>query len=312
MSQDVKDTTFQGQTRLQLKKLVRAMDLKVMKKDDATKLAEKALAHLAENEDAYEKLADDLKGVAEAIGFTADEEEEEEENGNGAEQTQAPAAPSGDQPSYLLNADQLKKALDKQAEAAQNASTSYVPRLYLKDGDSKTVRFRDNTHITGVYYHAIQIKGRWFYFVCGEGVEVPDAEAVTCAFCAAGVNRSVRAVYEVIDRTEWTSKKDGQTHCHTPRLFETTQKLHQNIQKFADKGLLTGRDFEITRNGVQQAQYVLVPDMEESPEVPDGMDIPPRLRDNLGEFYKPLSQAEQLAKIAEAGLAGNVAEQEDV
>jgi len=306
MSQDVTQTTFQGKTRGQIKRLAKSLGLTVYKSQDATMLAEAVLKAMAEDAGAYEGLSEDLKELAEAIGFEVLEEEEDDDEVDG-EAPGSAAAPSG-LPRHLLNAADLKRALDNQA-AAQ--STGNVPRLFIKDGQTKLVRFRDNTQITGIYYHSLKIEGRWRYFVCSEGTEIPEDRPVNCAFCAAGIGRSVRAVYEVIDREEWTDKQ-GVTHSHTPRLFEVTQKLHANIQHIAKKGMLTDRDVEITRNGVQQAQYIVLPDPEPTPEVPNGVDVPPRLRDKLADFYTPLSKAEQQAAIAQSGVNGNVAEQEDV
>jgi len=303
MSQDVTQTTFQGKTRGQIKRLAKALGLTVYKSQDATMLAEAVLKAMAEDAGAYEGLSEDLKELAEAIGFEVLEEDElddeEEEDGE---------PPASNLPRHLLGANELKKALANQ-QAAQ--SSGNVPRLFIKDGQTKLVRFRDNTQITGIYYHSLKIEGRWRYFVCSEGTEIPEDRPVNCAFCAAGIGRSVRAVYEVIDREEWTDKQ-GVTHSHTPRLFEVTQKLHANIQHIAKKGMLTDRDVEITRNGVQQAQYIVLPDPEPTPEVPSGVDVPPRLRDKLAEFYTPLTKAEQQAAIAQSGVNGNVAEQEDV
>lgn len=307
MSQDVTKTTFQGKTRSQIKRLAKALGVTVYKSQDATKLAEAVLKSMAEDAGAYDGLSDDLKELAEAIGYEALDEEEADDEVDDADDT-ADAASSSGLPSHLLNANELKKALANQ-QAAQ--ATGNVPRLFIKDGQTKTVRFRDNTQITGIYYHSLKIEGRWRYYVCSEGTEIPDDRPVRCAFCAAGIGRSVRAVYEVIDREEWEDKQ-GVKHCHTPRLFEVTQKLHMNIQHIAKKGMLTDRDVEITRNGVQQAQYIVLPDPEPTPEIPEGVEVPPRLRDKLADFYKPLTKVEQQAAIAQSGVSGNVAEQEDV
>jgi len=304
MSQDVTKTTFQGKTRSQIKRLAKALGLTVYKSQDATKLAEAVLKSMAEDAGVYDGLSDDLKELAEAIGYEVMDEEEADDEVEDAGDTVG----ASNLPPHLLNANELKRALANQ-QAAQ--STGNVPRLFIKDGQTKLVRFRDNTQITGIYYHSLKIDGRWRYFVCSEGTEIPEDRPVRCAFCAAGIGRSVRAVYEVIDREEWEDKQ-GVKHCHTPRLFEVTQKLHANIQHIAKKGRLTDRDVEITRNGVQQAQYMVLPDDEPSPLVPPGVEEPPRLMDKLGEFYTPLSKAEQQAAIAQSGVNGNVAEQEDV
>lgn len=171
------------------------------------------------------------------------------------------------------------------ASAKVQSSKKFAPELYLKDGESRTIRFRSNEPIGLFRQYSVRINGKW------TRLTAPPAGSRDL-MREAGLNAGLKALYEVIDRTGYTDKQ-GKKQKDVPRFFVASLRIHEQLETIRKKrGNLTTFDIEISRSGSSTSTtYVCLP------ELPSKFDTSkiPLLRKDAEKFYGPPSLEEQKA-----------------
>lgn len=172
------------------------------------------------------------------------------------------------------------------ATAKAQSSKKFAPEFYLKDGESRTVRFRSSDPIGIFRQYSLRVNGKWVRLTA------PEAGARDL-MREAGLNAGMKALYEIIDRTGYTDKKTGKHVKDTPRFFVANMRLHEQLETIKKKrGNLTGFDIEISRSGSgTQTTYTCLPEL---PSVFNTASIPV-LRKDAEKYYAPPSLEEQKA-----------------
>jgi hypothetical protein len=191
-------------------------------------------------------------------------------------------------PSWML-ADRESK---EKAFAAQKvmAGKDRPPELWIPDGVTKTVRFRDAKEIALIWRYSIQIggpKGKWRQFT------VPEDGATDLFRDVLGAKPSLKAVYEVIDIDGYKDDKTGKRFRNLPRFFVVAQRLHEQLEAIRKKrGGLDTCNIDISRTGQKrETNYSVIPDVP-SPMLSDWK-AKPRLSLEFEKYYAPLTEEEQ-------------------
>lgn len=172
------------------------------------------------------------------------------------------------------------------ANARFNSKKSFAPELYFKDGESKTIRFRSNEPIGLFRQYNVRINGKW------QRITAPPAGSRDL-MREQGLNASLKALYEVVDRTGYTDKQ-GKKFKDVPRFFVASIRIYEQLELIRKKrGNLTSMDIEISRSGSSTSTtYSCLPEL---PSVFKGLDKIPLLRKDVDKYYAPPSLEDQKA-----------------
>ena len=168
------------------------------------------------------------------------------------------------------------------------------PELWVPDGETKVVRFRDDAPYCSIFQYNIKLGAKKFKQATQPPSDEPDL------FSAAGKQASLKVIYEVLDVKGYKSEKDGKKHVNVPRFYSVGSRLHKQLKAIADRrGGLTGFDIEISRTGTgQKTTYTLIPGDKE-PMTKEQSRIP-RLTDDFEKYYAPLDEAAQKQLLSRA------------
>ena len=180
----------------------------------------------------------------------------------------------------------------------------YRPYVRLKNGESTWLRFLSMEPLAKIHVHYLHSLKR--YFTCSEGMVDDTGRPVKCAFCEAKVPYSSRVLYEVVNRTPFTTKA-GETKANMTEILEAGIPLHNNLESASTEVDLLKHDIRINRTGEQNASYSLFVKPDETSVMPDGA-APKRLADDWIQYYEPLPFERQRAILQESGATCTAAE----
>ena len=189
--------------------------------------------------------------------------------------------------SWKLTQQQAVQEIEARKAAAKG---SYIPAVYLKDGENSRLRFVDEAPVITCYQHTINRGGRFRSFTCMNTDE--------CPACAAGQNRSFRAVYRVY--VESFKDKQGKMHKNECRLFLANSRTFESLKTIALKKGLTSRWCDISREGEGfQTTYVVIPDD------PEKLSLTLRqakliTKDSVEELFAPPTRKSMIALLGSA------------
>lgn len=204
-------------------------------------------------------------------------------------------------PSWLIT---NRQAQHEAMEQSRMMSAFRPPEVWLKDGESRTLRFRDSDPIGCFFTYSIRVDGKFRQFT------VPPEDSVDLfKENVRDLRQNFRALYEVIDKEGYFSKKKNKQIRNVPRFFLANGKVHKLLETLREKrGSLTDFDIEITRVGEgTQTQYQLIPQDREP--LDSRVAQQPRIAGEAEKFYRPLSEAEQ--RVILRSVARHSVEDED-
>lgn len=168
-----------------------------------------------------------------------------------------------------------------------NSSKRFAPEVFIKEGESKVLRFRSDEPIGTLYRYSLKVNGKWHQVTQPEaGADDPLREA--------GVRASLKALYEVIDIEGYVDKKTNKRMRMQPRFFMANTKVFEMLETIRKKkGGLTKFNIDISRSGTgTSTTYTLLPD---DPSVLVGADKVPSLKNEVKKYYAPPSEADMRA-----------------
>lgn len=194
-------------------------------------------------------------------------------------------------PWMLTDPDEIKAANELHREQMQ---FNRPPEFWLKDGESRTIRFRKSNPIASFGQYSVRVNGRW------RRVTKP-AEGDKDLFEEKGLLAQYRAIYEIVDRTGYIDKNKKRVKDRVC-FFSVPMKIYEQIEKIREKrGGLIDRDYEITKTGSGKTSSMMMMPEDESP-MPSKLKELPSLRKDIMKYYAPPSLKEQkvlLGKLAE-------------
>lgn len=113
-------------------------------------------------------------------------------------------------------------AQKRRAEAEKAARGKRIPEFWMRGGEKRLIRFRVEDPIQFAAYSA-QVSGRFERFVAPPPGEVD-------LFQTAGLPRSLKYAYEILDIDGYTDKKSGEQKKNLPRWWVVGEGLHEQIQ----------------------------------------------------------------------------------
>lgn len=159
--------------------------------------------------------------------------------------------------------DAVKEYSKELEEKRANYGKNIVFNLYLKDGESRVVRFITSEPIAFREHYVPNAKGKKSY-TCLEGlIDEKTGQRMECPFCSAGNKPSFRGAFLVIDRTEdkWESGGEVKTAKNQIKLFKQGIKVLKVLDKMSSKRNIKEWDIEITRTGGgTDTQYNFIPE----------------------------------------------------
>jgi hypothetical protein len=164
-----------------------------------------------------------------------------------------------------------------------SAGRKFAPEVFIKDGESKVLRFRTDEPIGLLRRYQVKINGKW------QSVTAP-AEGTPDPLREAGLKPALRALYEVIDVDGYTDKK-GKQHRMEARFFVANIKVHEQLETIRKKkGGLSKFNIEVSRSGSgTSTTYTLLP---EDPGPLAGADRVQSIRKDVPNYYAPPPIAE--------------------
>ena len=197
-------------------------------------------------------------------------------------------ADQGRAPKWAQTTEESQQNALKQSEAA--SARNRPPEFWLKDGDEKKVRIRQEGPIATIFRYSLKVRGNWRQFTA------PADGDVDLFRDELGLTPTLRAVYEVIDIAGYTDKT-GKKFRNMPRFFVANQGMFKQLAAIRKKrGPLNQFNIEIARAGEgTKTSYMFLPDAP-SPMTPE-MKEKPSLRADFAKYYAPLSEEEQRALV---------------
>jgi hypothetical protein len=216
-----------------------------------------------------------------------------EEEAPEAELESLGAAPASGDTSWLMTTEEEQQ----DALSAQKilAGKDRPPEIYFKDGESKTIRTRDNARIAMIWRYSVKIGKRYRQYT-------RPAEGETDLFMEKlGKKAALKAIYEVIDITGYVDKKTNKRQAGMARFLVGSTRLHEQFMIIKKKkgGVLNTFDIDVTRSGEStDTVYSLLPETP-APMRPEWR-AQPRLSKDIAKYYSPPSLEEQKLIISQA------------
>lgn len=226
-----------------------------------------------------------------------------------AEESEAEDAPVPARGEFGSGFDLLTRKVQQSKDRFENAKKRFTPTLWMKDGESRIVRFIDLKPVL-VYEHTLRgDNNRFNSFTCR--VKVTEADGVgeqgVCPFCDNAFKKSLRAVFNVIDRSEWKDKQN-KTHRNEVVFLKANMELATQLKGLAARGKLESHEIEISRTGEgKNTHYQALPVDE-----PSKMSVEDRQkkRMSISEKLAPIS-ASEMEKMLGGGGGGGRREDQD-
>ncbi len=186
-------------------------------------------------------------------------------------------------PSWLMTTRQ------QQREAIQEqklASGRRAPEMWLKDGETKKVRFITPEACACIFRYSIRMGARFEKFT------KPAQGEVDLFSEELGLRAAFNAIYEVNDYAGYTDK-EGKRKRNVRRFFVGSGRVYEMLEVLRKQvGPLNEMDISITRTGQStNTTYSFIP-LGKSPMAPE-IRNQDRLSKKLAEYYKPLTEEEQ-------------------
>lgn len=146
--------------------------------------------------------------------------------------------------------DLLNTKVQQQKQRFEDAKKRFVPTVWMKDGESKVMRFIDMKPIL-VYEHTIRDdRGKFQTYTCRTPVTADESTSVgVCPLCDNDFKRSLRGVFNVIDRAGYVDRKGKKKGVGEVVLLKANTDLASQLKGLAERGKLATHDIEITRTG---------------------------------------------------------------
>ena len=199
----------------------------------------------------------------------------------------APKSPTGSQPDWLI----LDKEKQVKALNQQRRSGTRVPEIWLREDESKLLRFRYPDCSAVIWAYSAKLRnGKFDKFTC------PPDGAPDLFRDELGMKPSFKAIYEVVDIKGYVDK-NGKKVRNTPRFFVVSHKVHEQLQKLREKkGGLDRMNIEVSRTGTgNQTTYMFLPEPP-SPMTPE-MKAAEKLTPKIRQYFRPLTEAEQRSVV---------------
>lgn len=191
-------------------------------------------------------------------------------------------------------------AVRAQFERTKVSATSFAPEFFLRDGDSRTVRFRCSEPLGTFGRYSLRKDGRWHSFTA-------PASGDRDRFREAGLKPSQKFLYELIDVEGYVSKKDGKHHKNQPKFFLANMRQYEQLEMIRKKlGSLTAFNIEIACSGSKQQKTLMF--MPEAPRPFNGLDKIPSLKKDIAKYYAPPSDSTQRSVLEGFDPADNESE----
>ena len=128
----------------------------------------------------------------------------------------------------FMSPDQLNKQISRNKKKREQAEKTRVPTFWMKDGEIKYIRFLHDEPVC-MNVHTLR-QGKYFAdYTCRALVDEDG-----CPLCEAGYNASGKAVYNIIDRTEYKDRK-GKMHKNEVKLLKAGTRIFNQIEKKKEK-----------------------------------------------------------------------------
>jgi hypothetical protein len=163
-----------------------------------------------------------------------------------------------------------------EAENQAKQYGSFTREFFLKSGDEAIIRVLDDA--------PVNIRD---HFIKGENKWVTCTGDTSCPICATGNKAQNHFIFQVIDKREYVSPKDGKTYKDQVKLWRVGIKLLRLLKLKSNKaGPLSTYDIEVSKLGEgQQVSYnidVVISTLNTPPEIPEGQE-----KYNLEEVLAP-------------------------
>ncbi len=184
----------------------------------------------------------------------------------------------------------IAKVRDQLAVQRAQSGANRPPELYVKDGETKRLRFRDNEAIAGIWQYSLKVNGKWVSHT------MPSDGQVNYYHKKGGLRPSFKVIYEVIDLDGYTDK-NGKKIKNVPRFLKASGRLNEQLELVKSKrNGLTGFIVELKRTGQSTNTLYSVYPEDPSKTPPELLKIP-RLRKDFRKYYAPLPPEQQKAVV---------------
>jgi hypothetical protein len=201
-----------------------------------------------------------------------------------------------------MTPEQIAELHKQQSEmnAVNQQRANRPPEVYIKDGESRTLRFLTGVPMAAFMEYSLPIGGGRFATFS----QPPPGEVDL--FEEAGMRPSLRTLYEVIDITGYTDR-EGKTRNMLHAIFKVSKTLHEQIQMVAEElqssqGVsLSQVDIKVRRAGQgKQTAYTLMP----LGKIKRDLSKYVSLRAKLAQYYAPPTETVQRTYLSKAQHGG--------
>lgn len=203
----------------------------------------------------------------------------------------------GQMPAWAITGKANQLAALKRQQAT--SSLNRPPELWLRDGETKRIRFRDDEPIAVIYRYSVQQGSNWVKFT-------KPADGTPDLFQKhLGLRPSFSAIFEVID-VDGYENKEGKKLRNIPRFLAANSRLFAQLQQMVKlRGPLTNYDVLLSRSGTGTSTVYSAMNDVDAPQSLAARKAE-RLRPKFAAYYAPPTLAQQKAMV------GEVVEEEDV
>ena len=170
-----------------------------------------------------------------------DEEDDEEEEEEEEEEDEDDDATEGAADGWMFSG---KKADKKIAENAANMGV-FVPTLWMKDGETRKVRFHSAKPIAMILQHSLPRVGK-------KGFDSFTCPGKKCDVCKAGQFPSAKFIHDVTNLTPWKDK-NGKKHLLSSQFMELSNKREKPLTRLLatleKQGGVSKHIIEVARDG---------------------------------------------------------------
>lgn len=189
-----------------------------------------------------------------------------------------------------------RKQKEQAVEAQAAQQRGFIPEMWLKDGESKLVRFRHHAGeagcIASFWTYSFMTKDKRYHKVTQPEEGEPDL------FADEGLRPSLCFLYEVIDINGFKDRNQKKIR-NAPRFLRANNKMHEQLKRIAMKkgGRLDEQDIEITRFGSKAATTYMFEPQDKEPMSFD-MKKAEKLSPKVPDLFKPPTESEQRSLLS--------------
>lgn len=186
-------------------------------------------------------------------------------------------------PSWLMTTRSQQRAAVQEQKLSGGRR---APEMWVRDGETKLVRFRQPEAVACLWRYSIPLKGRF------EKYTKPGKNKIDLFAEELGLHPAFNAIYEVIDIEGYTSK-EGKRVRNCSRFFVGNSRVYEMLEVLRKQiGPLNEMNISITRTGQKQNTTYSFVHLAPSPMTPE-MRKAEVLSTQLTKYYKPLTEEEQ-------------------